>query len=132
MRKVLAGPAPYVLGLEADKISLVNESLTPVADFTLFYEGHKGKRAPQFKYSRRQDLPGTIMDIILLPLFPDDPMVKMFSSFDLPTDRGTHEFGADLTMHSRRSEFPAPSVASHVLTIQNGIARQVRIRLAQV
>lgn len=94
-----------------------------VAPFDLFFEGHNGKRVPRFKYLLRQERPGTIADIILLPLQSDDRIVKMYSSFDLPADKGDHEPGAVVTQLGRRSEFPALSVTEHRLTLKDGPVR---------
>lgn len=91
--------------------------------FDLFFEGHKGKRVPRFKYLLRQERPGTIADIILLRLQSDDRIVKMYSSFDLPADKGEHEPGAVVTQLGRRSEFPALSVTEHRFTLKDGPVR---------
>ncbi|MDP9890801.1 hypothetical protein [Pseudarthrobacter enclensis] len=68
-------------------------------------------------------MPGIIQDIIMLPLQPDNLIVKMYTSFDLPTDSATYEAGATVTMLGRRNEFPALSVSEHFLTYQAGPAR---------
>lgn len=94
--------------------------------FALFIEGHKGKRVPKFKYLLRPERPGTIADIILLPLQPEDLVVKMYSSFNLPADRGPHEPGAVVNQLGRRNEFPDLSVTKHNCTQQAGPLRFIR------
>lgn len=106
-----------------DQLSLVDESCRIVRSLMLFDEDHEGKRVPRFKYSWRSDPSGSIQDIILLPLQSDDPLLKTYSTFDLPTDRANHELGARVTMLGRRNEFPALSAAEHFLTFQAGPAR---------
>lgn len=95
-----------------------------IAKFDLFIEGHKGKRVPRFKYQSRPERPGTIADIILLPLQPDDLVVKMYRIFDLPAESGPHQPGAVVTQLGRRVvKFPALSVTTRESKEQAGPAR---------
>ncbi|WP_160667949.1 hypothetical protein [Pseudarthrobacter sp. ATCC 49987] len=109
----------------ADTVDVDEEDGLPkrIEEFVLFIEGHKGKRVPRFKYRLRQERPGTIADIILLPLQSDDRIVKMYSSFHLPVDKGDHQPGALVTQLGRRSEFPALSDTEHHSTLLDGPVR---------
>lgn len=117
--------------LWADSIFLVDSaavdtgtgSYTPIEVFPLFFEGYKGKRIPRFKYFLRQEKPGTIADIILLPLQDSARIVGMYHCFDLPADRGNHEYGSEVTQLGRRNEFPALSVAKHRSHLSEGPVR---------
>ncbi|WAH96191.1 hypothetical protein [Arthrobacter sp. MMS18-M83] len=96
-----------------------------VAELSLFDLGPGGERLPRFKYAHRPEagVPGIIQDIILLPIQEDDYMATLYRIFDLPAERGEHEFGATVTMLGRRNEFPELSAVQHTLTIQGGPAR---------
>lgn len=109
-----------------DTVDMDEEDGLPkrIEKFDLFIEGHKGKRVPRFKYLLRQERPGTMADLILLPLQSDDRIMKMYSCFDLPADIGAHEPDAEVTQLSRRrNKFPALSVTTHKSKEQAGPAR---------
>ena len=94
-----------------------------LASFELFIEGHKGKRVPRFRYVLRQDRPGTIADIVLIPVQQGDLVTHTYATFDLPQGKGDHQPGAVVTQLGRRSEFPALSVTEHVSTDHAGPVR---------
>ncbi len=111
--------------VRADVVGVDEEDGLPtrIDTFGLFIEGHKGKRVPRFKYQIRHDRPGTIADIILLPLQQEDLVVKMYVSFDLPAGKGPHQPGAVVNQLGRRDEFPALSVTQHHSTQMAGPLR---------
>lgn len=111
-------------------IFLVNRDSDPndvsmLAELSLFDLAPEGGRLPRFKYAHRPEpgAPGIIQDIILLPIQEDDYMAALYTAFDLPAERGKHEFGATVTMLGRRNEFPGLSTVQHTLTLQGGPAR---------
>jgi hypothetical protein len=112
----------------ADTIEVDTDDGLPkrIASFELFFEGHKGKRVPKFRYVLRPERPGTIADIILVPVQQEDLVVQKYSSFDLPQDRGPHQPGAVVTQLGRRNDFPALSVTQHCSTQQAGPVRLMK------
>ena len=109
--------------VDAAAVDTATGSYTQIEEFPLFFEGYKGKRVPRFKYFLRQERLGTIADVILLPLQDSAQIVGMYHCFDLPADRGNHEYGSEVTQLGRRSEFPALSVAKHRSHLREGPVR---------
>jgi hypothetical protein len=74
----------------ADKIFLVSDAsgkngeIERLSEFSLFIEGNRGKRVPRFKYSCRHERPNEIMDLIMLPVDPNDLIARLYKGFQLP------------------------------------------------
>ncbi len=110
----------------ADTVEVDQEDNLPkrIASFELFTEDSDARRIPLFKYHLRQDRPGRIADIILLPIPPDHPVAELYSDFDLPANIGDHEVGAAVTMLGRKvSTFPSLVVTPGFTTMQAGPLR---------
>jgi hypothetical protein len=103
-----------------NEITLVDESLRAVSRVPVFDVDGNGTKVPRFLFGRPQDAPGRIMDIILLPLSPEEAMSSMSTIFALPSSRATYKLGDEVTMLGRRDPWPNLSVAKHVLTDQAG------------
>ncbi|MGN5734576.1 hypothetical protein [Arthrobacter psychrochitiniphilus] len=102
---------------------LGEEEMTTLANFELFTPNHDNERVPRFKYLLRAERPGTIADLILIPIQTDNPVLDMYDTFDLPADIGAHMAGEMVTQLGRRSDFPALSVAQHYSTQSAGPVR---------
>lgn len=107
---------------QTDDWSLWNSVLTfhdedrnIVAQVPLFDED-KDARTPLFKYGRATDPPGRILDLILLPLSPEEPMANISKIFVFPDDKATYSQGDEVTMLGRRDPWPQLSVTTHVVT----------------
>lgn len=131
--------ADYVLSPRADwtlwpdNIWLVNPEIpfaqgstpTTVKNYPLFAMSYEGKKVPRFKYVLRTEpeRQGEIQDVILLPILANDPIVKLYDPFDLPSDSGAFSVGAKVTMLGRRRPFPALSAVEHTLTQDSVLVR---------
>jgi hypothetical protein len=103
--------------LWADEVRYHGPDEEILATMSLFDVSAEGTRIPRFKYFRVADKPGLLLDIILLPLSPDDPMSSMsLTNFDLPNDIAPHILGETLTMVGCRP-WPVIGTETHVLKL---------------
>ncbi|WP_073708040.1 serine protease [Glutamicibacter sp. 0426] len=110
--------------LWSNELILVDQSIRPVEIYQLFYEGHKGKRVPRFKYYLREDRENSIADLILVPVENSSVIARTYESFDLDQEMGSYEPDIEVLMLGRPTEgFPALSVVSHTTKDAHGPLR---------
>lgn len=101
--------------LWADEITLHNAQHTTLARVPLFEINDEGVKIPKFKYGRSTDTPGVLVDVILLPLSPEEPMSRMSDVFHLPDAIAPYKQGDIVTMVGRRP-WPELSTETHTLS----------------
>ncbi|MBP2266314.1 hypothetical protein J3A64_001778 [Pseudarthrobacter sp. PvP004] len=95
-----------------------------IASFELFFEDSELQRIPRFKYQLREDMPGRMADIILLPLGQEVQLEQTYRFFDLPAEIGDHRPGAPVTLVGRpTSTFPQLVATTGHATVQAGPLR---------
>lgn len=98
------------------ELHLVDENRVSRASVRLFDET-SGARTPLFKYLRATNEPGRILDLILLPLSPGDPMASMSKIFVLPDEKATYGLDDKVLMFGRRDPWPHLNVSTHRVTV---------------
>lgn len=98
------------------ELILVDESTSPLARARLFDETSSVK-SPLFKYLRTTSEPDRILDLLLLPLSPGEPMARMSKIFALPDEKAAYAKDDKVFMVGRRAPWPYVNLTTHVVTV---------------
>lgn len=100
-----------------DELVLYSAAVERIGRYPLFDKSEDAARDPRFKFLRAQT---RLVDMILLPLEPGDPLLEAFDAFQLPSETAPTSLNQSVTMVGCKP-WPTVNKQPHTLALVGAI-----------